>query len=41
MHLTATGETTRRAIVLDLHDQSHPATTVTHERTPKGLSQAR
>ena len=41
MHLTATGNSTRRAIVLILHDQSHPATTVTHTWTPKGLCQAR
>ena len=41
MHLTATGTTTRRAIVLILHDRSQPATTVTHAWTPKGLCQAR
>jgi quercetin dioxygenase-like cupin family protein len=41
MHLTATGNTTRRAIVLILHDRSQPATTVTHTWTPKGLCQAR
>jgi len=41
MHLTATGNTTRRAVVLILHDQSQPATTVTHTWTPKGLCQAR
>ena len=41
MHLTATGDTIRRAIVLILHDQSQPATTVTHAWTPKGLCQAR
>jgi len=41
MHLTATGNSTRRAIVLILHDRSQPATTVTHAWTPKGLCQAR
>lgn len=41
MHLTATGNSTRRAIVLILHDRSKPATTVTHAWTPKGLCQAR
>ena len=41
MHLTATGHSTRRAIVLILHDRSQPATTVTHAWTPKGLCQAR
>ena len=41
MHLTATGTTTRRALVLILHDQSQPATTVTHAWTPKGLCKAR
>jgi quercetin dioxygenase-like cupin family protein len=40
MHLTATGTTTRRAIVLILHDRSQPATTVTHAWTPKGLCKA-
>lgn len=40
MHLTATGNSTRRAIVLVLHDRSQPATTVTHAWTPKGLCQA-
>jgi hypothetical protein len=40
MHLTATGNTIRRAIVLILHDRSAPATTVTHAWTPKGLCQA-
>jgi quercetin dioxygenase-like cupin family protein len=37
MHLTATGTSIRRAIVLILHDRSRPATTVTHAWTPKGL----
>jgi len=37
MHLTASGTTERRALVLILHDQSQPATTVTHEWAPKGL----
>jgi len=37
MHLTATGTVERRAIVLILHDESQPATTVTHTWTPKGL----
>jgi quercetin dioxygenase-like cupin family protein len=41
MHLTATGTTTRRAIVLILHDRLQPATTVTHAWTPKGLCQGR
>ena len=41
MHLTATGQSTRRAIVLILHDRMHPATTVTHAWTPKGLCRAR
>jgi len=41
MHLTATGNSTRRAIVLILHDRSRPATTVTHAWTPKGLCEAR
>ena len=41
MHLTATGNSTRRAIVLILHDRSQPATTVTHAWTPKGLCKAR
>ncbi|MGH9370249.1 MAG: hypothetical protein ACRD15_01825 [Vicinamibacterales bacterium] len=41
MHLTATGNSTRRAIVLILHDRSQPPTTVTHAWTPKGLCQAR
>ena len=35
------GNSTRRAIVLILHDRSQPATTVTHGWTPKGLCQAR
>jgi len=37
MHLTATGTELRRAIVLILHDSSKPATTLTHDWTPKGL----
>jgi quercetin dioxygenase-like cupin family protein len=37
MYLVATGHITRRAIVLILHDSSQPATTVTHDWTPKGL----
>jgi hypothetical protein len=37
MHLTATGTVERRAIVLILHDEAQPATTVTHTWTPKGL----
>jgi hypothetical protein len=37
MHLTATGSVQRRAVVLILHDSSQPATTVTHDWTPKGL----
>ena len=41
MHLTATGTSTRRALVLILHDRSQPATTVTHAWTPKGLCQGR
>jgi quercetin dioxygenase-like cupin family protein len=41
MHLTATGNSTRRAIVLILHDRSQPATTVTHAWTPKGLCKER
>jgi quercetin dioxygenase-like cupin family protein len=41
MHLTATGDTIRRAIVLILHDRSQPATTVNHTWTPKGLCQPR
>lgn len=41
MHLTATGTSTRRAIVLILHDRAQPATTVVHTWTPKGLCQAR
>ena len=41
MHLTATGTSTRRAIVLILHDRSKPATTVTHAWIPKGLCQGR
>jgi len=41
MHLTATGPTTRRAVVLILHDRTQPATTVTHAWTPKGLCKGR
>jgi quercetin dioxygenase-like cupin family protein len=41
MHLTATGTSTRRAIVLILHDRSQPATTITHAWTPKGLCRGR
>jgi hypothetical protein len=41
MHLTATGNVTRRAIVLVLHDRLQPATTVTHAWIPKGLCRAR
>jgi len=41
MHLTATGTTVRRSVVLILHDRSQPATTVTHAWTPKGLCEAR
>jgi quercetin dioxygenase-like cupin family protein len=41
MHLTATGASTRRAIVLILHDRLQPATTVTHAWTPTGLCNAR
>lgn len=37
MHLTATGTTQRRAIVLILHESSKPATTVIKDWTPKGL----
>ena len=37
MHLTATGTTTRRALVLILHDSSQPATTPARDWTPKGL----
>jgi quercetin dioxygenase-like cupin family protein len=41
MRLTATGSSTRRAIVLILHDRTQPATTVTHAWTPKGLCRER
>jgi len=41
MHLTATGNTERRAVVLILHEGSQPATTVTHDWTPKGLCKGR
>jgi quercetin dioxygenase-like cupin family protein len=41
MRLTATGRTERRAVVLILHDSSRPATTVTHDWTPKGLCRGR
>jgi quercetin dioxygenase-like cupin family protein len=41
MHLTATGTSVRRAIVLILHDRSQPATSVTHAWTPKGLCKSR
>jgi quercetin dioxygenase-like cupin family protein len=37
MHLTATGATERRALVLILHDASQPATTLSHDWKPKGL----
>ena len=37
MHLTATGNETRRALVLILHDSSKPPTTPAHDWTPKGL----
>lgn len=37
MHLTATGNEQRRALVLILHDSSKPATTLVHDWTPKGL----
>jgi quercetin dioxygenase-like cupin family protein len=37
MHLTATGNEQRRALVLILHLLSQPATTPEHEWTPKGL----
>jgi hypothetical protein len=37
MHLTATGTTQRRAIVLILHDASLPSTTLEHGWVPKGL----
>jgi quercetin dioxygenase-like cupin family protein len=37
MHLTATGSTQRRAIVLILHDALQPSTSLEHEWQPKGL----
>ena len=37
MHLTATGNETRRALVLILHESGQPATTLAHDWTPKGL----
>jgi quercetin dioxygenase-like cupin family protein len=37
MHLTATGTTQRRALVLILHESSEPSTTLVHDWTPKGL----
>jgi quercetin dioxygenase-like cupin family protein len=37
MHLTATGDEQRRALVLILHESSKPATTLVHDWTPKGL----
>ena len=37
MHLTATGHTQRRAVVLILHDSSKPPTTMVHDWKPKGL----
>ena len=37
MHLTATGNEQRRALVLILHESSKPATTLVHDWTPKGL----
>jgi quercetin dioxygenase-like cupin family protein len=37
MHLTATGSTQRRALVLILHDASQPSTSLDHEWKPKGL----
>jgi quercetin dioxygenase-like cupin family protein len=37
MHLTATGTTQRRALVLILHDSSQPASTPAHDWTPTGL----
>jgi quercetin dioxygenase-like cupin family protein len=41
MHLTATGTSQRRSLVLILHDQSQPATTMTDDWTPKGLCKGR
>jgi hypothetical protein len=40
MHLTAIGTDERRSIVIILHQSSHPATTVVHDWTPKGLCKA-
>jgi quercetin dioxygenase-like cupin family protein len=37
MHLTATGNEQRRALVLILHESSKPSTTLVHDWTPKGL----
>jgi quercetin dioxygenase-like cupin family protein len=37
MHLTATGNEQRRAVVLILHETAKPATTQVHDWTPKGL----
>ena len=39
MHLTATGNETRRALVLILHDSTQAPTTMVHDWTPKGLCQ--
>jgi quercetin dioxygenase-like cupin family protein len=36
MHLTATGNTQRRSVVLILHESSKPATAVVKDWTPKG-----
>jgi quercetin dioxygenase-like cupin family protein len=41
MHLTATGSTIRRAVVLILHERSQRPTTVTDAWRPKGLCKAR
>lgn len=37
MHLTATGTTQRRSLVLILHESAKPATTMVKDWTPKGL----
>jgi hypothetical protein len=37
MHLTATGNGQRRALVLILHESSKPASMLVHDWTPKGL----
>jgi quercetin dioxygenase-like cupin family protein len=37
MHLTATGATQRRALVLILHESARPASTLVKDWTPKGL----